>query len=511
MTSADRWQRVGALFDRALATPPPDRQSLVRASAEPADIQNEVLALLNSHDDSHGFLEPPSVLTAGSQVGAYRIDRILGRGGMGIVYLAHDTRLHRPVALKSLPPHLFRDDKMRARLRQEARAAAALSHPSIATVYALEEIGDQIFIASEYLEGQTLRAEMRGGALEQSRALEIARTIAAALMAAHDRGIVHRDLKPENIIVSPTGAVKVLDFGLAQFDVAAQDLASATRLTDPGVIAGTPPYMAPEQLLGQPTSARTDQFAFGVLFYEMLTGRHPFGSGGLPTTIAKTLAAYPDQSEIDPQLWSIINRTLEKNPDDRFSTTKELVSVLAGDFGGTTVFPGKILPPGKDPSPGKDPFPGKDLPPGKLHSPGTMQSHGDHLSWWTTHQLIVALGYWFMVWPAWIVHKWIGQYGVLIFLATLAIVVIGGNVRLHLWFTARTYPDELGSQLANIRRLVRAADVAFSLIMIAIGLVIADAHTGWGALFVSFGLGGALAFLVIEPATARAARLKAEG
>ena len=177
------------------------------------------------------------------------------------------------MALKALPPHLFRDDRMRARLRQEARAAAALSHPSIATVYALEEIGDQIFIASEYLEGRTLREEMTAGPLRPvARARDRAARSPRALMAAHDRGIVHRDLKPENIIVTPSGGVKILDFGLAQFDVAAQDLASVTRLTDPGVIAGTPPYMAPEQLLGQPTSARTDQFAFGVLLYEMLTG-----------------------------------------------------------------------------------------------------------------------------------------------------------------------------------------------------------------------------------------------
>jgi hypothetical protein len=376
---------------------------------------------------------------------------------------------------------------MRARLRQEARAAAALSHPAIATVYALEEIGDQIFIASEYLEGRTLREEMREGPMRDSRALDIARTIAAALQAAHDRGIVHRDLKPENVIVTASGGVKILDFGLAQFDVAAQDLASVTRLTDPGVIAGTPPYMAPEQLLGQPTSARTDQFAFGVLLYEMLTGRHPFGSGGLPTTIAKTLAAYPDKPEIDAELWSIISRAIEKNPDDRFPATKDLVAALAGDF------------------PGKDPHPGQHQLPGKSRPPGGERSASEAMGWWTTHQLIVALAYWFMVWPAWHVHKWTGRWGVLTFLATLAIVVVGGNVRLHLWFTARTYPKELASQLANIGRLVRAADVGFSLIMIAIGLVIADEHTGWGALFVSFGLGAALAFLVIEPATARAA------
>jgi len=486
MSAPDRWQRVGALFDRALATAPPERQALVRASAEPDDIQDEVLVLLQSHDDSHGFLEPPALLTEGAQIGPYRIERIIGRGGMGVVYLAQDTRLHRPVALKALPPHLFRDDRMRARLRQEARAAAALSHPSIATIYALEEIGDHIFIASEFLEGRTLREELGPGPFSEARALDIARAVAAALQAAHDRGIVHRDLKPENIIVTANGGVKILDFGLAQFDVAAQDLASVTRLTEPGVIAGTPPYMAPEQLLGQPTSARTDQFAFGVLLYEMLTGRHPFGSGFLPTTIAKTLAAYPDKPDIDNELWSIINRTLEKNPDDRFPSTKDLVAVLSGSFSD------KLTSQEKLPLSGRQSLPDK--------GPG----RSDAASWWTTHQLAVALSYWFMVWPAWHVHRWTGRYGVLTFLATLAIVTVGGNVRLHLWFTARTYPAELASQLANVRGLVRAADVAFSLVMVGIGLVIADAHTAWSALFVSFGLGGALAFLVIEPATARA-------
>jgi len=482
MSALDRWQRVGALFASALALAPSERESFVRASAEPKDVQDEVLTLLQSHEDDHGFLEPPSLLAAGAEIGPYRIERMIGRGGMGVVYLAQDTRLHRRVALKALPPHLFRDDRMRARLRQEARAAAALSHPSIATVYALEEIGDHIFIASEFLEGPTLREELGPGPFSEARALDIARAIAGGLQAAHDRGIVHRDLKPENIIVTGTGAgtVKILDFGLAQFDVAAQDLASVTRLTEPGVIAGTPPYMAPEQLLGQPTSVRTDQFAFGVLLYEMLTGRHPFGSGFFPTTIAKTLAGYPDKPDIDNELWSIISRTLEKNADDRFASTRDLVAALAGSFSAT---PSGTL--------------------GTLGTPGTPGTLGT-FSWWTTHQLIVALSYWMMVWPAWHVHQWTGRYGVLTFLATLAIVTVGGNVRLHLWFTARTYPAELASQLANVGRLVRAADVAFSLVMLGIGIGLADSHTAWSALFVSFGLGGALAFLVIEPATARA-------
>ena len=477
---AERWQRVGALFDRALATPFPQREALVRAAAEPADVRDEVLALLRSHDDSQGFLEPPSLLEPGAEVGAYRIERLLGRGGMGVVYLATDTRLNRQVALKALPPHLFRDDRLRARLRQEARAAAALSHPSIATVFALEEIGDQIFIASEYLEGRTLREEIQANPPDRARAIAIATEIARALAAAHERGIVHRDLKPENILLTSSGAVKVVDFGLAHFDVAAQDLASATRLTDPGVMAGTPPYMAPEQLLGNTTSARTDQFAFGVVLYELLTGRHPFGAGALPTTIARVLTTDLDPADVPADLWAIIAKATQKNPEDRFASTNDLIAALRSS------------------DPDKRPLPVGNSSPDKSR-------HPDSKNWWETHQLIVALSYWAMVYPAWHVRQWTGRYGVLLFLATLAIVIAGGNIRLHLWFTSRTYPLELATQRADIARWVRIADIGFSAIMLATGLLIVDEHNGWGALFVSFGLGAALAFLVIEPTTARAA------
>jgi tRNA A-37 threonylcarbamoyl transferase component Bud32 len=467
--SAERWQRVGALFDRALASAPPQRAAVVRSSGEPADVQDEVLELLKSHEESEGFLEPPSLLEPGAHVGAYRIERIIGRGGMGVVYLAHDTRLHRPVALKSLPPHLFRDPRMHARLRQEARAAAALSHPSIATVYALEQLGDQIFIASEYLEGRTLRDELSAGPIEPGRAAAIATDVARALAAAHERGIVHRDLKPENVVITANGAVKVVDFGLAQFDVAAEDLASVTRLTDPGTMAGTPPYMAPEQLLAKPTGPRTDQFAFGVMFYELLTGRHPFGSGPLPTTIAKVLSSDLEPANLSAEHWHVISRATRKNPDDRFASMNELMRAMAGE------------------------------------PPRAAAAALGPKGWWETHQLIVAVAYWAMVYPAWHVHKWTGQYGVLVFLVTLAIVIVGGNIRFHLWFTSRTYPGELAEQRANVAQWVRAADILFSVIMLTTGLAIAGEHTGWGALFMSFGIGAALAFTIIEPVTARAA------
>jgi serine/threonine protein kinase len=483
---ADRWQRVGALFDRALAAPPPNRLDVVRSSSEPADVQEEVLALLQSHESSDGFLEPPSILEPGAMVGAYRIERILGRGGMGVVYLAQDSRLHRQVALKSLPPHLFRDDRMRARLRQEARAAAALSHPSIATVFALEEIGDQIVIASEYLEGPTLREELGKGPLPIDRALEIARAIASALTAAHARGITHRDLKPENIILTTGGGVKVVDFGLAQFDVTAQDLASVTKLTEVGVMAGTPPYMAPEQLLGQPTSTKTDQFAFGVLLYEMLTGRHPFGNGALPNTIARTIATDPDPADVPAHLWDVINRAIQKNPEERYASTTDLAAALNDPL------PGVV-----GTTPPRSPAPSVSRPPGMTQSTA--------FRWWRIHQLIVAWTYWSMVFVAWHVHTWTGRWGILTFFATLIIVIVGANTRFHLSFTASTYPDQLAKQRASIGRLVYAADIAFALIMIATGLVIAGDHTGWGAVMVAFGLGSALGFLVIEPTTARAA------
>jgi hypothetical protein len=178
---------------------------------------------------------------------------------------------------------------------------------------------------------------------------------------------------------------------------------------------------------------------------------------------------------VPAELWRIISRAIEKSPDDRFASTKDLVDALNAP---STLHPGTSGPPG---------------------------TSGTRLGWWQTHQLIVALAYWSMVYPAWIAHKWTGRYGVLTFLATLAIVIVGANVRLHLWFTARTYPEQLASQRANIRMLVRVADVAFALVMIATGLVIADAHTGWGALLIAFGLGGVIAFTVIEPATSRAA------
>ncbi|OFW47856.1 MAG: hypothetical protein A3J29_10110 [Acidobacteria bacterium RIFCSPLOWO2_12_FULL_67_14b] len=214
-----------------------------------------------------------------------------------------------------------------------------------------------------------------------------------------------------------------------------------------------------------------------MLLYELLAARHPFGGGSLPSVIARVLAADPDPApSIPADVWAVIDRCVQKKPEDRFPTTAELVGAL--ELART---------------------------PGTVGTVGTVGTKSIALGWWHTHQLVVALAYWLMAWPAWYVHKWTGRYGVLIFLATLATIIVAGNLRLHLWFTSRTYPSELPAQRAHVGAGIRAADVAFALTLAGTGLMIADSHTGWGALLVAVGLGAALAFLIIEPTTARAA------
>jgi serine/threonine protein kinase len=518
----DWWHQVGVLFDRALAMPAAERAQWVRASGEPADIQREVLSLLEAHDRTGGFLEQtaldgelagspagargpgpatplePNPLAEGTIVGPYRIARVLGQGGMGVVYEAEDTRLRRRVALKSLPARLSGNERLRLRLRQEARAAAVLTHPSIATVYALEELDEGVFIASEYVEGLTLRAELERGPFTMDRAVATARDIARALAAAHERGIVHRDLKPENVMRTADGGVKLLDFGLAQFDAPAQDLVSWSRLTEPGLVAGTPPYMAPEQLLGGATDSRTDQFSLGVMLYEMTCGRHPFGGSSLPSVIARILAGRPepplDRLAVPDNVWAVIDRCLRKEPAERFANTTELTKALdaileaRSSEGRSTQHAARSAPRSERST---------------LHPALSVQYSA--LWWWQFHQLAAALLYWLMIWPAWHVHRWIGRGGLLFFLLTLASVIVAANLRLHLWFSSRIYPDELAQQRREVGTWIRWADWAFAAALAAGGISLGDNRAGWAVLLIAFAVGCVVAFLVIEPATARAA------
>src|ERR1700736_1974187 len=241
---------------------------------------------------------------------------------MGEVYRCLDPRLRREVAIKILPASLFPDPVRRRRLEQEARAAGALNHPNLLTIYELGSHENAPFIVCELLVGETLRSKLGSGPLPPRQAADYALQIAKGLAAAHDKGIVHRDLKPENIFVTTDGRVKILDFGLAKVNETMQNESSDTdMLTGPGVVMGTLAYMSPEQALGRPVDARTDVFSFGAIVFEMLSGRPAFHKASPPETISAILATDPLSTvpgDLPPVLISIVRRCLEKEPERRF-------------------------------------------------------------------------------------------------------------------------------------------------------------------------------------------------
>jgi serine/threonine protein kinase/Flp pilus assembly protein TadD len=272
--------------------------------------------------------------SAGTRIGRYEIRAQLGVGGMGEVYLAQDTKLDRKVALKILPPEVAANQDRMRRFTQEAKAAAALNHPHIAHIYEIGEADGTHFIAMEYVEGQSLEAEINGRALDTAEIVTISTQIADALDEAHSRGITHRDLKPSNIVITPRGQVKVIDFGLAKmayvFDQpAASDI--TTRLkTSPGVVLGTAPYMSPEQVLGREIDHRTDIFSFGVLLYQMATGRLPFTGPTTTELVEQIIHAQPEaiarfNYDAPVELERITRKCLEKDRERRYQSAREIV------------------------------------------------------------------------------------------------------------------------------------------------------------------------------------------
>ena len=233
-------------------------------------------------------------LPSGTKLGPYEIVAPIGAGGMGEVFRAKDTRLGRDVAIKVLPETFAKDADRLRRFEQEARAVAALNHPNILAIHDIGEYNGAPYLVSELLEGHSLRVEMNNGALPTRRAVEYAAQIAQGLAAAHDKGIVHRDLKPENVFVTHDGRLKILDFGLAKLaklQAAADENATldhAQQDTSPGVVLGTVGYMSPEQVRGEPADSRSDIFALGTIFYEMLSGQRAFrrvSSGLFPSVL----------------------------------------------------------------------------------------------------------------------------------------------------------------------------------------------------------------------------------
>jgi serine/threonine protein kinase/Tfp pilus assembly protein PilF len=314
-------------------------------------LRREVESLLAEHARDAGLLETAAAelaadwaqdqerATLPQTLGHFRILSLLGKGGMGEVYLAEDLKLHRKVALKLLPAEFTEQETRLRRFEQEARAASSLNHPNIITIYEIGEADQTRFIATEYIEGQTLRALLQQGLLPLNTVLDVAVQVASALSAAHEAGILHRDIKPENIMLRPDGLAKVLDFGLAKLaerparSLAADAAAPASVKTASGVVMGTAHYMSPEQARGQEVDERTDIFSFGAVLYELLSGHPPFAGATPGDVIAALLKSEPAPlrslaPEIPRELERIVTKALRKAREERYQTGKDLLMEL---------------------------------------------------------------------------------------------------------------------------------------------------------------------------------------
>ncbi len=349
---SDRSDRLDALFHQALENPKEERAAfLAKTCAGDEELRRELESMLDALERAGQFMELPALhvaaqmggqdaaeLPAGHPLSSYRVEALLGRGGMGEVYRAVDVRLDRPVALKVLPAEVTDDPERLRRFTLEAKAASSLSHPNIATIYEIGEAENWHYIAMEYVEGETLevRLERRSTCpaaeptvLELKEVLDVAVQIADALQAAHAKGIIHRDIKPANLILTPQGQVKVLDFGLAKRLLPTEPVTGTRSKTTPGLIMGTVPYMSPEQVSGQEVDQRTDLFSFGVVLYNMTTGRLPFSGETAADTMHNILHAEPEilahfNPKAPPELERIVHRCLEKSPELRYQSANEL-------------------------------------------------------------------------------------------------------------------------------------------------------------------------------------------
>src|SRR5262252_5658605 len=333
----ERWRRVEELFHGALDFSPDARGAfLEKACGEDADLRSHVELLLSKDEHAASVMEKPILADVipsriGTRVATYEFVSLLGAGGMGEVYRAHDTKLRRDVAVKVLPAVLANDQSRVSRLQREARTLAALNHPYIGAIYGLEETDNGYALVLELIEGPPLAERLaKDRTIPVREALRIARQIAEALEAAHEKGIIHRDLKPANIKVTPAGTVKVLDFGLAKA-FASDSLTDLSRVpagSEDGLIVGTPSYMSPEQARGQAVTKQTDIWAFGCVLYELMTGKQAFHAKTSTDTIVAVLDREPDWTQlpasVPPRLRDLLRLCLEKNVRNRRSTAADV-------------------------------------------------------------------------------------------------------------------------------------------------------------------------------------------
>jgi predicted Ser/Thr protein kinase len=494
----DTWTRVGDIFHRAVDVPPDERGAFVEQATPDEHIRREVLSLLDAHERASSFIETAAARISPEatpeRIGPYLIKGVLGEGGMGVVYLAEDSRLGRTVALKAVAPAFINDATRRERLRREARAAAVLHHPGIATVFALEEIDSHLYIAGEYVPGETLRDELARGPLPPSRAIETTLEVARALAVAHERGVIHRDLKPENLMRTPAGAVKILDFGLARL----RDPASSEpQLSGDGTVLGTPAYMSPEQIRGALIDARSDVFALGVVLYELVSGANPFFAGDPASTIARILESDPQPLGIR-ELDRIVHLSLRKNPNDRFTSAQEFARALEQ----ASAALGALSPSGAARAVRAN---GAAAAMISTTAPSPSPTAARAVWWWKFHQAAATLGYALLLIPLWRLRDFSEPLGTFLFVGGLVGATAAGGIRLHSWFAADLDRVRWRKEQQQSARWRLAGDVLMTSVLVIEGVVALLARETWGMLLVAASAGVLIAFAVVEPATARAA------
>src|SRR3989440_1701108 len=348
-----RWERIEEIFNNALILEDVERDAyLADACSHDPSLRKEIESLISCHEEDSTFLQrpvlemglrilanDPNQFSLGEYIGPYQLLSILGRGGMGTVYLAPDPRLGRKVALKVLIPSVTKDKERGRRFSQEARVASKISHPHVASTYEIGELKKHQFIAMEFVDGLTLRERLSRDPLPMSEPLDIVIQTGRAIEAAHAVGIVHRDVKPENIMIRSDGYVKVLDFGLAKLTEAYQQIprqagatdqtmTNAGGLTEPGMLMGTVTYMSPEQARGQEVDLRSDLWNLGVVLYELVTKTNPFQSETPSDTIAAILKSDPPPPSsisigLTPEIDRIVARALSKTREGRYQNVPD--------------------------------------------------------------------------------------------------------------------------------------------------------------------------------------------
>jgi serine/threonine protein kinase/Flp pilus assembly protein TadD len=354
--TSQRWKQIEILFHEGLALPEESRSGFLKdRCGDDLELRKEVEALLASAREPMDFLEQPVIEAAhdlaresalnrvltGERIDRYEVVSFIGRGGMGQVYLAVDTRLNRKVAIKILAPALAYDERGLRRFEKEARAASALNHPNILTIFEFGQVENLHFIVSEYVDGYTLRQQLDEGRLELSTAIDIAIQIARALDAAHSSGIVHRDIKPENIVIRADQLVKVVDFGIAKLNkpesqqgIYPQAPALSVSMSQTGMVIGSARYMSPEQARGQAVDPRSDIFSLGVVLYEMVCGKCPFDGETISDVIAEILKGTPQSlteilPDAPPELEKIASRAMCKDRECRYQSVKQMLADLS--------------------------------------------------------------------------------------------------------------------------------------------------------------------------------------